>query len=115
MKIKGDVEERAVLAIVRERGFPGAERTRAGTLHDKSDISLSPGAVIQVKDVKTPNWTEWLNQLADQKIHAQADTGFISWKRSRPGKAPLRLAVLPLDEMTTLLRMAGYGTPLENK
>lgn len=119
-KARGDRYERDVRMLARMYGFPGAERTKAGYERDSGDIHLhpqighGPGAIIQCKDVKTPNWTQWFEQVEQQKVEAAADVAFISWKRSRPGKAPLHLAILPLEEMFTLLRRAGYGTPLEN-
>lgn len=119
-KAKGDRYERDVRMLARMNGFPHAERTKAGYERDAGDlhldpqIGLGPGAVVQCKDVRTPNWTEWFDQLDAQKDESHAEVAFIAWKRSRPGKAPLHLAVLPLDEMFTLLRRAGYGNSLEN-
>lgn len=118
-KAKGDRYERDIRMLARMNGFPHAERTKAGYERDAGDIHLDPSpilgpeAVIQCKDVRTPNWSEWLEQLEKQKGESRAEVAFIALKRSRPGKAPLHLAVLPLDEMFTLLRRAGYGTPLE--
>lgn len=119
-KAKGDQYERDVRMLARMNGFPGAERTKAGYERDSGDlhlapqVGLGPGAIVQCKNVKTPNWTEWLHGLEQQQQESRAEVAFISWKRSRPGKPPLHLAVLPLDEMFTLLRRAGYGNPLED-
>lgn len=106
MKEKGMIEERAVEKIVHTR-FPDAKRTRAGRMEDEGDILVpSVNASIQVKDVRTPNWSEWLSDLADQKRHSGASTAFLSVKRSRPGKSPLRLAVMPLEDMLDLIERA---------
>ncbi|MDE8648145.1 hypothetical protein PXH69_24565 [Rhodococcus qingshengii] len=121
MKAKGDRYERDVRMLARMNGFPGAERTKAGYERDAGDIhldprmGLGPGVIIQCKDVRTPVWTEWIEQLALQQEESKADFSFIALKRSRPGKAPLNLAVLPFEHMLTLLRLAGYGTPLEDQ
>lgn len=119
-KAKGDTEERAVLAILRAGGFPHAERTRAGRAEDQGDIfldnevGLAPSIIAQCKNVATPNWTAWLGELDDQRRHSKAVHAFLTWKRSRPGgKPPHRLAIMPLDMFTRLLREAGYGDPLE--
>lgn len=115
MKNKGDRYERDLLAIAHSNGFPDAKRTRAGYERDAGDIHLDPdpatGArvICQAKDVKTAVWTEWLDGLADQIDAARAEVGFIAWKRSRPGKTPLHLAVMPIEQMLALLRRAGYG------
>lgn len=100
---KGMVEERAVEKIIQER-FPDARRTRAGRREDAGDV-LSPAGNFscQVKNVKTPQWSAWLDDLADQKRHSGMSTAFLSVKRSRPGKSPLRLAVMPLDDMLELI------------
>lgn len=82
-------------------------------MEDSGDILVPEiGASIQCKDVKTPNWSEWLDDLADQKRNSGMSTAFLSVKRSRPGKSPLRLAVMPLDEMLELLGRvnAPFGT-----
>lgn len=105
-KVRGDREEREVERIVREY-FPDAKRTRAGRRDDEGDILVpSADVTIQVKNAKTPQWTTWLEELADQKRHSGMATAFLSVKRSRPGKSPLRLAVMPLEEYLELLERA---------
>lgn len=97
------IEERAVEQIAHAR-FPDAKRTRAGRREDEGDVVSPKGDwTCQVKAVKTPNWSEWLDDLADQKRHSGMSTAFLSVKRSRPGKSPLRLAVMPLDDMLELI------------
>lgn len=105
-KRRGDSEERAVERIIQGR-FPDAKRTRAGRREDEGDL-LSPQGdfTCQVKAVKTPQWSQWLEELADQKRHSGMATAFLSVKRSRPGKSPLRLAVMPLEDMLELLERA---------
>lgn len=117
---KGMVEERAVLGILRTNGFPHSERTRAGRLEDQGDIfvtrttGLTPGVICQTKDVASPRWREWLTQLAQQKARSGALIAFLTVKlRGHGGKPPIRLAIMPLDEFCTLLRMAGHGDTLE--
>lgn len=102
-KRRGDQEEREVEKIAQSR-FPDARRTRPGRREDAGDvISPSGDFTIQVKNVRTPNWTEWLEDLASQKEASGMGGAFLSVKRSRPGKPPLRLAVLPLEDMLALL------------
>ena len=100
------IEERAVEKIIQAK-FPDAKRTRAGRRDDEGDVLIpSADATCQVKAVRTPNWTEWLDDLADQKRHSGASTAFLSVKRSRPGKSPLRLAVMSLEDYLDLLERA---------
>ena len=119
-KARGDTEERAVLAILRANGFPHAERTRPGRMEDCGDIfvtrttGLAPGVIAQVKAVKTPVWSEWVEQLANQKARSGALIAFLTHKIiRRGGRQPIRLAIMPMDEFCTLLRMAGHGDTLE--
>lgn len=113
-KTKGDRFERAVLWAAQRAGFPNARRTRAGYERDSGDIHLvrtrsGPEVIVQCKDVVTPNWTEWLEQMDAQEEESGAKWSFLAWKRRRPGKSPLILAVMPLDSMLALYRAAGYG------
>lgn len=106
MKRKGDREEIAVERIIQER-FPKARRTRPGRMEDHGDVLVPEVDVcVQVKDAKTPQWSTWLDELADQKRHSGMATAFLSVKRSRPGKSPLRLAVMPLEDMLDLIERA---------
>ena len=99
-------EERAVEKIIQAK-FPDAKRTRAGRREDEGDLLSSQGDfTCQVKSVKTPQWSQWLEELADQKRHSGMATAFLSVKRSRPGKSPLRLAVMPLEDMLDLIERA---------
>lgn len=119
MKAKGDRYERDIREWLRANGFPGCERTKAGYERDGGDLHLDPvigvgpGVIAQCKDVRTPVWTEWMDGLRAQVVEARAQVGVLVWKRPRPGKAPLHLAVMPLEEFSRLLRMAGFGEPIE--
>lgn len=110
-KEKGDRAERSALSWLRLDGFPWAERTRAGYERDAGDIHLIPGGsvIAQVKDQKTPRWTEWLDQLREQIAQARAQHGFLLVKRTGKPIPGEWLAVMPLSAFTALLRQAGYG------
>lgn len=67
-KAKGDRAERAVRDLVVDR-YPGSFKTRAGFDDDLGDIVLAFGRsriVLQVKDVASPLWKKWHEQLAGQ-------------------------------------------------
>ena len=114
-KIKGDKAERAVREFLREHGFPHAERTKAGYERDGGDVhldptvGLGPGVIAQVKDVARYAWVDWLAGLRDQIIESHAKHGFMVVKRRGFGDAGTWLAVMPLADLTRLLREAGYG------
>lgn len=118
-KRKGDAAERAVQKALHALGFPWTEKTRAGYERDHGDLHLCPGpaAIAQVKNARPPRWSEWLEQMAEQKSNAGADVAFLVWKRVGLGDARAGewLAVMTLADMAELLRRAGYGSPLENE
>lgn len=67
-KRKGDMAERAVRDLMVER-YPGSFKTRAGFNDDLGDVIAAHPAgrvVLQVKDVASPVWKTWRQQLADQ-------------------------------------------------
>lgn len=108
-KEKGDRYERDILKMCRDAGFTWAERTRPGRREDEGDIHVAPGLIAQTKDVATPNWRDWLTELADQIRCARASHGFLVVKRRGVGgRPPIHLAVMPLENMLDLLREAGW-------
>ena len=115
-KNKGDQYERDILALCRTAGFTWAERTRPGRREDEGDIHLTPGVILQTKDVSTPNWRTWLAELANQINCARARHGILVVKRrGTGGRPPLHLAVMPLDAMLELLREAGWTNQGDNQ
>lgn len=104
-KRKGDDAERWVRDYAIANGFPGAERTKAGYERDAGDIHLEKwkrhGAILQVKNVVTPNWTKWFEQLEMQKDEAQADIAVLITKRVRFGAKNIQhwFAVMEYGEM----------------
>lgn len=113
-KRKGDRAEVAARDFLRGQGFPGAERTRAGYARDAADLHLCPGVVAQVKDCKALRWSEWFAELAEQQATAGAEHAVLIVKRPGQGEAGRWLAVMPVESMARLLRLAGYGTPPES-
>jgi hypothetical protein len=117
-KIRGDAYERAGRDFFRANGFPGAERTKAGYERDGGDlhldpvIGMAPGVIGQSKDVVTPQWKEWIAKLREQIVNANAEVGFIIWRRRGIPDVGEHLVIMPAREFSMLLRRAGYGDPL---
>lgn len=102
-KAKGDRAERAALAILQQYD-PEARRTRPGRREDEGDIHALNMAW-QVKDVATPKWRPWLNQLTTQVELSPYQHGALIWKlRGYGGKKPKWLAVMELDQLAALLQ-----------
>ncbi|MCK0516978.1 hypothetical protein [Williamsia sp. DF01-3] len=108
-KTKGDRAERAVRDYLRSNGFPRTERTRAGYTRDAGDLHPCQGLTVQVKDRAAYAWPEWFRQLREQRAEAKADHAVLVLKRRGLGDPGEWLAVMPLSEMTRLLKAAGYG------
>jgi hypothetical protein len=114
-KAKGDRTEAAARDYYRCNGFPFAERTRAGYTRDAGDLHLCPGVITQVKNCQALRWTEWFIQLTRQRREAKADVAWLTVKRPGMGdtKTGQWLAVMTVEDLTVLLRAAGYGSPLD--
>lgn len=114
-KAKGDRFERAARDHARARGFPGAERTRAGYARDHGDLHLAPGLIAQAKDCRDKRWGEWLPELDEQIHDSGADVGALIVKRAGVADPGRQLAVMAYDDWLTLCRRAGYGTPFDGQ
>lgn len=108
-KRKGDWAEKVAAEFAKSKGF-NARRTKAGYERDYGDIHLNPftlgGAIIQVKNVATPEWNKWLNeQLPLQAEEAKAEIAFILNKRPGQGEAKVGdwLAVMRYEDMLKLI------------
>lgn len=88
---RGKRAERALVAWLREHGWPGAERTvrtghrsRTRTSADRGDVDGTPGLAWQLKDVADTTLHRvpvWLNETERQRVAASADLGVLVVKR----------------------------------
>ena len=105
-KRRGAETQTVVAGWLRTRGWPYAESTGAG--RTGSDITGVPGLAIEVKARRDFSPLAWIRQ-------AKTGTG-LPFVVFRPdGMGPATVAdwpvLLHLDDLTTLLRAAGYGDP----
>lgn len=82
---RGADAERAVVAFLRDNGYPDARRYLAGDGRQPGDIDGVPGLCIEVKDVAASSWPTWCRQ-------ADAEAGGRTWvvvrrKRGNPNVA----------------------------
>lgn len=114
-KRKGDRAEIAARNYL-ETIYPGAvTRTRAGFDKDIGDLIIETPRgllIVQVKDVATPQWKTWFEQLEQQITNAATHTGkptiggIILWKtRGKSNPAEWRV-VAKLNQLAQLI-----GTP----
>lgn len=87
-------------------GWPFAEAV--GTGRGGTDVTGVPGVSVEVKSTGTdePRWRPWMAQAA-----GHPGVSFVVWRG--PGMGPSSVgqwqAILPLADLTALLRAAGYG------
>lgn len=113
-KAKGDRAEMAVRDYLKAQGFTGAFRTRAGWDDDRGDVivplrrSQPGGMAIQVKDVATPAWKTWWEQLRDQVTNGNHDHGVIWWKRRGQADPGSWTVAMTGESFLGLLEDLGY-------
>ncbi len=77
---RGADAERAVVAWLREHGYPDARRYLAGDGRQPGDIDAIPGVCIEVKDRKQSAWPTWIRQAV---LEAGQDRLAVVVRRSR--------------------------------
>ena len=107
-KAKGTAFETAVVRFLQENGFPYAERAPLAGNKDRGDITGTPGLVWECKNAKTIKLAEWSDETYTEMVNASAKYGILVIKRPRHGRAADAYAVLPLSDLTDLLKEAGY-------
>ena len=113
-KAKGTKWESAIVAHLRANGFPHSERRTLSGSDDKGDINAAPGLVIEAKNQARHSWAEWLDEALAEARNVGPGTVGIVWAHRR-GKADAGDGYVVMDGATAtrLLRLAGYGNPLE--
>ncbi|MFI7628440.1 hypothetical protein [Microbispora rosea] len=140
-KEKGTAAETAVVKVLRANGFPHAERRTLKGIHDQGDITGCIGLCFEVKggdaakNASDNQITAWIAETETERINASADIGILVVQRRGVGPAnadrwwailrcnawilgatkhdfPVRMH---LADACTLLRRAGYGTPLDTE
>jgi hypothetical protein len=97
---KGADAEREVAGILREHGFPDAQRTADGRAQAaRGDIAGIPGVHFEVKRHERLNVPAALAQ-----VRADADPGELPVLVHRPSRAGW-MATLPLADLLALLRL----------
>jgi hypothetical protein len=115
-KQKGTLAETAVVELLR-KVWPTVERRALAGINDKGDIAGIPKIVIEVKNQKSYKISEWLKETAIEKTNAKADYGILVIKPNGVGVSRVEdwWTVLPLRDLITLLRQAGYDQGLQSR
>ena len=112
-KARGTRHETAVVNYLREHGFPHAERRALAGAEDKGDINAGPGLVIECKSQARHSFAEWLDEALAERDNAVADFAVVWAHRRGKGDPGQHYFVMTAEQGVDLLRLAGYGTPLE--
>jgi hypothetical protein len=112
-KQKGTLAESAVADYLKSTWETVERRVLSGK-NDKGDIAGIPKIVIEVKNQKSYKFSEWLKETKIEQINAEADYGVLVVKPNGVGvsKTDQWWAVLPLEDLVSLLRKAGYAEGL---
>ena len=111
-KAKGTSAETAVVKYLIDNGFPHAERRALTGAVDLGDITGTPCLAWEVKNHKTYKIPAWLKETELETKNARADFGVLIVKPNGVGVTNTAnwWAIMSLEQITNLLREAGYGT-----
>jgi len=107
-KQKGSAFEREVVAFLHERGWTGAERTRAGWVDDRGDIDGVVGVTWECKNRRSLELAEWIDELVVEMANGGTTAGAVVHKRKGITNAARYYASMPLSVFCDLLKEAGY-------
>lgn len=96
-RAKGTAAETAVVRYLQDNGFIHAERRALHGTNDKGDITGIPGVVIEVKNHAKLTLAEWVKELQQEMVNANADFGFVVAKKKGTTNPAEWYAVMPLE------------------
>jgi hypothetical protein len=101
-KQKGTAFETAVVAFLRDNGFPYAERRALAGNNDRGDVGGIPGLVLELKAARELRLSEWMDELQTEKGNAHASDGAVVVKRRNHGVAK-SYVVMELEDYVRLI------------
>jgi Holliday junction resolvase len=102
---KGANFERAVVAYLRDHGYPHAERSYgAGRPEDVGDIDGLPGVVFELKAHRQIELASFLDEAEAERVNADAELAVVVIKRRGHSDVGRSYAVVTLAAMAELLR-----------
>lgn len=107
-KIKGTSAETAVVKWLHSKGRKSVERRALHGTSDRGDIAGIPCVVIEVKNVKAMDLSQWVKELAVEMKNDKADTGVVIHKKKGTTDVGQWYATMPADVWFKLLEEAGY-------
>jgi len=107
-KAKGSAFEREIVTYLRDQGWIGAERTRAGWQDDRGDIDGVVGVTFECKNQKVMDLAGWCDELLDEMVNGRNNVGAVIHKRRGKTTPGDYYATLPMNVFVYLLKEAGY-------
>ena len=109
-KAKGTRWESAVVAFLREHGFPWADRVPLSGSKDRGDVTVGPGSPVhETKNQARHSLSEWLDEANEEAANARAPFGVVWFNRrgkSSPGDG---FVLMDGHAYVKLLHEAGYA------
>lgn len=108
-KVRGRFSEKVLADYYGENGWPFAQQTGAG--RPGVDITGMPGLAPEVKARNKFDPMAWLRQAATRE-----GVPFVVFRPNGMGEKNIGkwVVIMSVDEHTKLLRLAGYGDPIDN-
>lgn len=107
-KQKGTRAESQVVEFLKRNGFPYAERRALSGVNDKGDITGMGPVVVEVKDHQKIVLSQFLSELKEEVVNADAQTGAAVVKKRGTLNVGEWYAVMPVAWWVDLLKEAGY-------
>ena len=79
-RAKGTKAETALVNYLREHGFPNAKRRALAGAADEGDVDWVDWLTVEVKNVRTPNYRQWLRETAVERSNAGSAVGIVVHK-----------------------------------
>lgn len=105
-KRKGTAAETAIVAYLRDQGFPACERRALAGSADRGDVAGLHDTVVEAKDCKAIDLSGWLTELAAEMHNANARYGVVWAKRRGKGSPAEWYCTMPGHVFVDLLREA---------
>jgi hypothetical protein len=107
-KVKGNKYERDVADYLRDAGWPGMERIRAGWTDDRGDLDGIIGFTVECKNHRSLDLAGWCAELDVEMRNAGNTVGAVIHKKRGTTDVGEHYATLPVRVLVQLLKEAGY-------
>lgn len=108
---KGTKGETAVVRWARDNGFGHADRLTKTGNHDRGDVLLAPGLMVEVKNVATAaqrgptpgDLAAWMRETETERVNGGHDLAFLVVKRAGTADVGRWWAFLPAHDLANLV------------